>query len=41
VELAIHFRTTYPECKVLLFSDQGATADLLTEAREQGYDFDL
>ncbi|HTF64768.1 MAG TPA: response regulator [Edaphobacter sp.] len=41
VELAIHFRKTYPECKVLLFSGQAATADLLTEAREQGYDFDL
>ena len=41
VELAIHFRKTHPECKVLLFSGQAATADLLTDAREQGYDFDL
>jgi DNA-binding NtrC family response regulator len=41
VELAIHFRKTQPDCKVLLFSGQAATADLLEEARNQGYDFDL
>jgi DNA-binding response OmpR family regulator len=41
VELAIHFREAQPDCKVLLFSGQAATADLLREAREQGYDFDL
>jgi DNA-binding NtrC family response regulator len=41
VELAIHFRRTQPKCKVLLFSGQAATADLLKKAREQGYDFEL
>ncbi len=41
VELAIRFRKEQPECKVLLFSGQAATADLLEQAREQGYDFDL
>jgi DNA-binding response OmpR family regulator len=41
IELAIHFRQAHPECKVLLFSGQAATADLLEKAREQGYDFDL
>lgn len=41
VELAIHFRQVQPECKVLLFSGQAATADLLENARGQGYDFDL
>jgi DNA-binding response OmpR family regulator len=41
VELAIEFRKAQPECKVLLFSGQAATADLLEKAREQGYDFDL
>ena len=40
-ELAIHFRKAQPDCKVLLFSGQAATADLLDEARNQGYDFDL
>lgn len=41
IELAIHFRKAQPECKILLFSGQAATADLLEKAREQGYDFDL
>ena len=41
IELAIHFREAQPDCKILLFSGQAATADLLREAREQGYDFDL
>jgi len=41
VELAIHFRKAQPECKILLFSGQAATADLLEKARAEGYDFDL
>jgi CheY-like chemotaxis protein len=41
LELAIHFRKAQPRCKVLLFSGQAATADLLGKAREAGYDFDL
>jgi DNA-binding NtrC family response regulator len=41
IDLAIHFRKAQPGCKVLLFSGQAATADLLERAREQGYDFDL
>jgi DNA-binding NtrC family response regulator len=41
IELAIHFRKAHPECKVLLFSGQAATANLLEKAREEGYDFDL
>jgi DNA-binding NtrC family response regulator len=41
IELAIHFRKSHPECKVLLFSGQAATADLLEKARAEGYDFDL
>jgi DNA-binding NtrC family response regulator len=41
IELAIEFRKAQPECKVLLFSGQAGTADLLERAREQGYDFDL
>jgi DNA-binding NtrC family response regulator len=40
-DLAIQFRRTYPECKVLLFSGQAATANLLEAARAQGYEFDL
>ena len=41
VELAIHFRKAQPECRVLLFSGQAATVDLLKPARDQGYDFDI
>ena len=41
IELAIHFRKAQPQCRVLLFSGQAATADLLEESRARGYDFDL
>lgn len=41
IELAIHFRKAQPECKILLFSGQATTADLLEKARTEGYDFDL
>jgi DNA-binding NtrC family response regulator len=41
IELAIHFRKANPACKVLLFSGQAQTADLLEKARLQGYDFEL
>jgi DNA-binding NtrC family response regulator len=41
VELAIQIKAICPDCKVLLFSGQAATADLLLAAREQGHDFQL
>ena len=41
VDLAIQMRTQYPNCKILLFSGQAATLDLLEGARAQGYDFRL
>jgi DNA-binding response OmpR family regulator len=41
IELAIHFRALHPKCKVLLFSGQASTADLLEQARKNGHDFDL
>jgi CheY-like chemotaxis protein len=41
VELGIHFRQHYPNCKVLLFSGQAITANLLDIARAQGHDFEL
>jgi DNA-binding NtrC family response regulator len=41
VELAIQIKAICPDCKVLLFSGQAATADLLLAARERGYDFQL
>lgn len=41
VELGIHFRAAYPDCKILLFSGQASTADLLESARKGGHNFDL
>ena len=39
VELAIALTQKVPECKILLFSGQAATVDLLVDARNAGYDF--
>jgi CheY-like chemotaxis protein len=41
IDLAIQIRALYPTCKVLLFSGQVATFDLLEDARGKGHDFDL
>jgi|HubBroStandDraft_1064217.scaffolds.fasta_scaffold802195_1 DNA-binding NtrC family response regulator len=41
IELAIQMRERCPDCKVLLFSGSAATAHLLEEAGENGYDFEL
>ena len=41
IDLAIQMRAQYPNCKILLFSGQAATSDLLEHARDQGYDFRL
>jgi CheY-like chemotaxis protein len=39
VELAIAVTQTQPDCRILLFSGQAATLDLLKEARRSGHDF--
>lgn len=41
IDLAIALKQEHPGCKVLLFSGQAATANLLEAAREKGYDFEL
>jgi CheY-like chemotaxis protein len=41
IELAVKVRELCPECKVLLFSGQAATANLLENARADGHDFEL
>jgi CheY-like chemotaxis protein len=41
IDLAIQMRAQYPNCKILLFSGQAATSDLLQHARAEGYDFRL
>jgi CheY-like chemotaxis protein len=41
VDLAIRMKKEYPDCKILLFSGQAATANLLEAARKEGHDFEL
>jgi DNA-binding NtrC family response regulator len=41
IELAMQLKREIPACKVLLFSGQIGAADLIREAAEQGYDFQL
>jgi DNA-binding NtrC family response regulator len=41
VDLAIYLSKARPDCKVLLFSGQAATADLLREASRKGHEFRL
>jgi len=41
IDTAIQIRSLLPDCKVLLFSGQAATADLLERARAQGYEFEI
>ena len=41
IDAAIQIRALLPRIKVLLFSGQAATADLLEKARAQGYEFEI
>ena len=41
IEAAIAIRKMLPGCKILLFSGQAATADLLESARTQGHEFEI
>ena len=41
IDVAIQVRKSVPECKILLFSGQAATADLLETARAQGHEFEI
>jgi CheY-like chemotaxis protein len=41
IDLAMELKMRRPECKILLFSGQAATANLLEEARSKGHDFAL
>src|ERR1700729_1076339 len=41
IEAAIQTRARLPQCKILLFSGQAGTADLLERARTQGHEFEL
>ncbi|HZU41082.1 MAG TPA: response regulator [Terriglobales bacterium] len=41
IEMAVMIRSHFPSCRILLFSGQAATADLLEEARHRGHEFEL
>ena len=41
VDLAVQIKLKHPNCRILLFSGQASTVDLLQAARRQGYDFQL
>ncbi len=41
IDAAIQIRQILPKCKILLFSGQAATADLLDRARVQGHEFEI
>lgn len=41
IEAAISIREFLPQCRVILFSGQALTNDLLAEARKQGYTFEI
>lgn len=41
IQAAIRIREFLPACKILLFSGQAATADLLETARKQGHEFEI
>lgn len=41
VELAIEVQSSWPDCRILLFSGNAGTSDLLASARERGFEFPL
>jgi CheY-like chemotaxis protein len=41
VETGIRIRELVPDCRIILFSGQAATVDLLEQARQQGHQFDI
>ena len=41
IELAIQMRRIFPDCKMLLFSGQASTRDMLTAAHRDGHRFTL
>jgi CheY-like chemotaxis protein len=41
IEVAIRITKTQPACRIILFSGQAATADLLERAESEGYRFEI
>lgn len=41
IEVGIQISALFPKCRVILFSGQAATLDLLKDARQRGHDFEI
>ena len=41
IELAVKVRRIFPDCRILLFSGQAATSDMMASAAREGHRFDL
>jgi len=41
VDLGVQFKAIHPKCKILLFSGQASTADLLEKAHHKGQRFEI
>jgi CheY-like chemotaxis protein len=41
IEVGIRISESFPNCRVILFSGQAATLDLLKDARRRGHDFEI
>jgi CheY-like chemotaxis protein len=41
IDLAIHLKAAYPDCRLALFSGQASTSDLLEVARKNGHSFNI
>ncbi len=41
IELAVEVERLYPDCKILLFSGQTATREMLSQANRNGHQFEL
>jgi DNA-binding NtrC family response regulator len=41
IDLGVQFKAIYPNCRILLFSGQSATGDLMEAARKKGHNFNL
>jgi FixJ family two-component response regulator len=41
IDLGVQFKAIFPSCRILLFSGQAATVDLMESARKSGHNFNL
>jgi len=41
IDMSVRIRQLYPNCKILLFSGQAATAELLDKAQASGHEFEV